>query len=76
MRYKARLVSRGFSQKPGLDFNKIFSPIVKHTSMRILMVIVNQRKIHLKQLDVKTTFLHGNLEETIFMEQPEGFIEE
>ena len=57
-RYKARLVSRGFTQKEGVDFNDVFSPIVKHRSIRMM--------------DVKTVFLYGDLDETILMRQPEG----
>ena len=52
----------------------MFSPVVKHASIRILLPIVAQRNWHLDQLDVKTTFLHGDLEETIYMDQPEEFV--
>ena len=72
-RYKARLVAKGFSQIPGVDFNDIYSPVVKHTSIRLLLGIVALNDFELEQLDVKTAFLHGELEEEIYMEQPEGF---
>lgn len=75
-RYKARLVARGFTQVQGVDYNEIFSPVVKHCSIRILLSIVNQFDLELEQMDVKTAFLHGDLEETIYMQQPEGFIED
>jgi hypothetical protein len=74
-RYKARLVAKGFTQVEGIDYNEIFSPFVKHCSIRILMAIVNQFNLELEQMDVKTAFLHGDLEETIYMEQPNGFVE-
>lgn len=68
---KARLMAKGFTQRKGVDFNKIYSPVVKHTSIRVL---VNQHDLELEQMDVKTAFLHGNLEERILMAQPEGFV--
>ena len=52
----------------------MFSPVVKHSSIRILLAIVVEKNWELHQLDVKTAFLHGDLMETIYMEQPEGFI--
>ncbi|PNX72588.1 copia LTR rider, partial [Trifolium pratense] len=75
-RYKARLVEKGFTQVEGIDYNEIFSPVVKHCSIRVLMAIVNMYDIELEQMDVKTAFLHRDLEETIYMQQPEGFVED
>ena len=69
----ARLVAKGFTQREGIDFNEIFSPIVKHTSIRILLSLVCMFNLELKQMDLKTTFLREDLEETIRMKQPEGF---
>ena len=74
VRYKARLVAKGYSQTEGVDFNEVFSLVVKHTSIRVLLGMVAWFDIELEQLDVKTTFLHGELEEQIFMPQPERFI--
>ncbi|KAG8477010.1 hypothetical protein CXB51_030151 [Gossypium anomalum] len=73
-RYKARLVAKGYSQIPGVDFTYVFSPMVKHSSIRALLGIVAMHDLELEQLDVKTVFLHGELEEDIYMQQPEGFI--
>ena len=66
-RCKTRLVAKGYNQKDGIDYDKVFSPVVKHTSIRVLLAIVAQYDLELEQLDVKTVFLHGELEETIYM---------
>ena len=68
-RYKARLMVKGFAQKKGIDSDEIFSP-VKMTSIRTILSLVAVEDLHLEQLDVKTTFLHGDLEEEIYMQQP------
>jgi hypothetical protein len=73
-RFKARLVAKGFSQIPGIDYNDVFSLVVKYSSIRALLGIVAMHDVKLEQLDVKTTFLHDDLEEEIYMDQPEGFI--
>jgi hypothetical protein len=73
-RYKARLVAKGYSQIPGIDYNEVFSPVVKHSSIRTLLTIVAMHDLELEKLDVKTAFLHGELEEDIYIEQPEGFV--
>ncbi|KAG8482597.1 hypothetical protein CXB51_024457 [Gossypium anomalum] len=73
-RYKARLITKGYSQIPGVDFTDVFSLVVKHSSIRALLGIVAMHDLELEQLDVKTAFLHGELEEDIYMQQPEGFI--
>ena len=72
-RYKARLVVKRFAQKKGINFDEIFSPIVKMTSIRTILSLLAAEDLHLEQLDVKTSFLHGYLEEDIYMEQPEGY---
>ncbi|KAL9265171.1 Retrovirus-related Pol polyprotein from transposon TNT 1-94-like protein [Drosera capensis] len=72
-RYKARLVVKGFLQKRGIDYNEIFSPVVKMTTIRLVLSIVIAEDLHLEQLDVKTTFLYSDLDEDIYMVQPEGY---
>ena len=57
-RFKARLVVKGYSQRKGIEYAEIFSPIVKLTSLRILLSVVASENLHLEQMDVKTTFLH------------------
>ncbi|KAE8689071.1 hypothetical protein F3Y22_tig00110944pilonHSYRG00042 [Hibiscus syriacus] len=72
-KFKARLVAKGFSQQKGVDYDEIFSPVVRHTSIRAVLALVASWDLHLEQMDVKTAFLHGDLEEQIYMRQPEGF---
>ena len=72
---KARLVVKGCNQKKGIDFDEIFSPVVKMTSIRTVLGLAASLDLELEQLDVKTAFLHGDLHEEIYMEQPEGFEE-
>ncbi|GJX48932.1 retrovirus-related pol polyprotein from transposon TNT 1-94 [Tanacetum coccineum] len=72
-RYKARLVAKGYTQKNGVDYNETFSPVLKKDSLRIILALVAHFDPELHQMDVKTTFLNGNLEEEVYMEQPEGF---
>ena len=73
VRYKARLVAKGYAQKEGIDYNEVFSPVVKHSSIRILLALVAQFNMELVQMDVKKAFLHGNLEEEIYITQPDDF---
>jgi hypothetical protein len=64
---------KGFKQREGIDFNEVFSPVVRHTSIRVMLAIVGLFDLELEQLDVKTAFLHGDLDE-IYMTQPQGFL--
>ena len=73
-RFKAHLVAKGHTQKEGVGFNEVFSLVVKHNSIGVLLVIVVLFNLELDQLDVKTTFLRDKLEEQIYMHQPKGFI--
>ncbi|KAE8706560.1 hypothetical protein F3Y22_tig00110392pilonHSYRG00195 [Hibiscus syriacus] len=75
-RYRARLVVKGYAQKKYIDFNEIFSPVVRLTTVRVVLAMCATLNLHLEQLDVKTAFLHGNLEEEIYMLQSEGFEED
>ena len=73
LKYKDRLMVKGFSQIQGIDFDEIFSPVVKMCSIRTILGLESSMNLKLEQLDVKTAFLHGYVDEEIFMEQPEGF---
>jgi Reverse transcriptase (RNA-dependent DNA polymerase) len=72
-RYKVRLVAKGFTQKEDIDFNETFSPVSKKDSIRIVLALVAHYNLELHQMDVKTAFLNGELEEEVYMDQPESF---
>ncbi|GJR40354.1 retrotransposon protein, putative, ty1-copia subclass [Tanacetum coccineum] len=67
------MVARGFTQRAGIDYNEVFSLVVRHISIRVILSLTACKDYELEQLDVKTTFLHGNLEEVIYMRQPPGY---
>ena len=73
-RFKARLVVKVYSQRKGINYAEIFFPVVKLTSIRILLTVVASENLHLEQMDVKTTFLHGDLDKEIYIQQPEEFV--
>jgi hypothetical protein len=72
-KHKARLVVRGFAQVPGLDYKETFSPVLRFSSLRILLALAAHHGWHVHQLDTNSAFLNGDLEEEIYMEQPEGY---
>ena len=72
-RHKARWVLRGFTQRPGVDFDETFSPMVKHATVLTVLSLALSRRWPIHQLDVKNAFLHGNLTETVYCQQPSGF---
>ncbi|KAK8931081.1 hypothetical protein KSP39_PZI016518 [Platanthera zijinensis] len=72
-RYKARLVVKGFAQRQGIDFDEIFSPVVKMSSIQVVLGLVARLDLEVEQMDVKTAFLHGDLEDELYMEQPDGY---
>lgn len=73
-RHKARLVAKGYTQKEGIDYRETFSPVSRKDSLRTVMALVSHFDLELHQMDVKTTFLNGDLHEDVYMSQPEGFI--
>ena len=73
-RYKARLVAQGFAQKPGIDFTETFAPVAKTDSIQFLLAFAAAQNFEIHQVDVKSAFLNGKLEETIYMRQPKGFV--
>ena len=68
------MVAKGYSQVEGIDFGEIFSPVAKLTSIRFLLSLATTFDLEVEQMDVKTTFLHGDMDEEIYMKQPKGFI--
>lgn len=72
VRYRARLVAKGFMQKKGVDYDETFSPVVRHATLRLLFALAVKLNLDITHLDVTTAFLNGDLEETIFMQKP-GF---
>lgn len=71
-RYKARLIVRGFTQKETINYDELYSPVAKMSTIRTLLSVGNQFGYHFKQLDVKTTFLNGILNENVYIYPPEG----
>ncbi|WP_374695589.1 reverse transcriptase domain-containing protein [Areca yellow leaf disease phytoplasma] len=68
-------VAKGYSQRKGVDYTEVFFSMVCHTSIRVLLSLVVEHDMELEQMDVKIAFLHGSLDEKIYMKQPDGFIE-
>ena len=72
-KYKARFVARGFSQKEGIDYEEIFAPVAKYTSIRSVLALDAVMKWKIHHMDVKIAFLNGVVEEEVYVEQPLGF---
>ena len=72
-RFKARLVAKGFSQQPGIDFGETFSPVARLDTVRAVIATTAQNKWKVYQMDVKSAFLNGILEEEIYVQQPLGY---
>ena len=73
-RYKDRLVAKGFTQNEGIDYKETFSPVSTKDSFRTIMALMAHFELKLHHMDVKTTFLNGNIDDTTHMVQPENFV--
>jgi hypothetical protein len=71
-RYKARLVAKGFNQRPGIDYDETFAPVAKFNSIRVILALAAKLDLEIHQLDIKTAFLNGDLDEEIYMKLPDG----
>ena len=74
-RFKGRLVAQGFSQKRGIDYEEVFSPVAHLLSIRVLLAFTAENKLQVHQMDVVSAFLNGDLKEEIYMRQPPGYIQ-
>ena len=73
-KYKARFVARGFSQVEGVDYDENFDPVARYTSIHSIIALTASMGWKLHQMDVKTTFLNGEIEEEVYIKQLEGFV--
>ena len=73
-KYKARFVAIGFSQKEGVDYDETFAPVAHYTSIKTIIALASAMGWRLHQMDVKIAFLNGEIEEEVYVEQPDGFV--
>ena len=75
IKYKARLVAKGYVQQHGIDFDEVFAPVARIETVRLLLALAAYHAWEVHHLDVKSAFLHGELKEEVYVQQPEGFVE-
>ena len=74
VRFKARLVARGFSQQPGVDYSETFAPVLKYKTLRLILALIATRDLEFELMDVQTAYLNAELKELVYMAQPDGFV--
>ena len=72
-RYKSRLVAKGYSQRPGYDYTKVFAPTFHPASLRLIMALAAKEGFKMRSIDISSAFTYGDLDEEIYMRQPEGY---
>jgi Reverse transcriptase (RNA-dependent DNA polymerase) len=72
-KYKAHVVTQGFTQVEGIDYDETFTPVTKFTSLRSVLALAAEHNLEVHQMDIKSAYLNGELKEDIFMEPPPGF---
>ncbi|MFS7989867.1 putative RNA-directed DNA polymerase [Helianthus anomalus] len=75
-KYKARLVVKGYAQRKGVDYNEVFAPVARWDTIRTILAVAAQRNWIVYQLDVKSAFLHGELKEIVYVDQPKGYVKQ
>jgi len=73
-KYKARLVAKGYTQQYGVDYMEVFAPVTRMDTIQLILALAAQKEWSLFQLDVKSAFLHGELNEEVYIEQPSGYV--
>ncbi|GKV22816.1 hypothetical protein SLEP1_g32638 [Rubroshorea leprosula] len=73
-KFKARLVAKGYKQEFGIDYQEVFAPVARMDTIRLVIALTAQNSWPIYQLDVKSAFLHGNLQEQVFIDQPLGYV--
>ena len=73
-KYKARLVAKGYKQKVGIDYEEVFAPVARIETVRLVISLATQNKWKIFQLDVKSAFLNGYLNEEVYIDQPKGYV--
>ena len=76
VKHKTRLVAKGYVQRPGIDFTEVFAPVARLESVRVLLAVAAHEGWEVHHMDVKSTFLNGELQEEVYVAQPAGFVVE